>query len=330
MLFASLMAGVVLAIAAGAVWSARTLPPRAWSVLALVGGAGAVVASAGAIFLYQALTSAGLGGWAAVSLAVAATGGLAALAAALPEHAAPGAGLAAAALLLSIPLLMRPWPWAPALPPLLGAFVLLGAGAFVPRSAALWAARRARPLVAAPAVILLALVTPLALFVGLLSWSDDPSFSEARHAWTLEIEPEDGGDYVLIVPFVESVEPRGEEALEALRARLRVVSGDAEARLVEDGTAVEVRGRGAVRVEAVHEFREGGIAMREAFHAWGMPARAAEAVAASAPLHVTLRVDLSGGSGHTCWASAEHNATLAPGESVPLADGERRFQAVCA
>ena len=128
-------------------------------------------------------------------------------------------------------------------------------GALAPRSASL-ALLGARPW--APGGVgglLLAMVilpTLGALALG-LAW---PSNTRAHAEWAVEVEPTQGGPYVLRVPFLESDDPATQDVLSALAARVRVAQGNARVERAGDAFLVHAEG-GRVRLFASYDFHAG-------------------------------------------------------------------------
>lgn len=238
-----------------------------------------------------------------------------------------GAALAVAAVVLA-PRLAKPRPlWVvAALAPVGIAFLARGnilvlAAAFA-TAAALWP----RAVVAGLAhggfqavlggvvAVVLALASLPGAFVLLVDATDGGAGSLARHAWSVEVEPNGTGRYVVTVPFLRTTDPNRTAALDALSSSLRVASGSATARLVANGSAVQIEGSGPVRVEAIVEL-QGSTGQREAFTQYVVAD--APVLVEGLPVRVAWSVDMSGGSGHACWMRAAFTLDAAPGRPAP-------------
>lgn len=128
---------------------------------------------------------------------------------------------------------------------------------------------------------------------------------QAEHTWEVRYVPDANtttADYTMRIPYLVAQEPETQTILDRLTRDLQVTDGIVSFRLAENGTMVDVFGQGAFTISATATFY-GAPEHREAFaYAPAQPALVriqADREAVSGDLSVHL--DLSGGSGHTCW-----------------------------
>ncbi len=163
-----------------------------------------------------------------------------------------------------------------------------------------------------------------ALPAALFGLSVQPN--EAHHQWDLSIAGT--GPYEVRIEMLDAAVAG--PSLDVLRAEL--VAGlrrdGAQASWDENGTVLSVAADARLAAQAGYRFM-GSVEHREAFPPIATPLFVA--VEASDNVTVRLRVDHSGGQGHTCWERAEFSAVIAPGQRVMLDTGhEDGLPLICA
>ena len=167
--------------------------------------------------------------------------------------------------------------------------------------------------------------------------TDATENGEATHRWMVSIQPETDEPYEIDVPFLVT-NPDSERyvpPLEALRERIVMQPGGQIEWLDGPEGYLRISGQGPLVVEAKRSF-DGGVGEREAFLGWRVAGNQVHSVTGG-PLTVTWSVDHSGGTGHTCWASATWVAEVDAGATAPLLDDgdgdapeDGRIVAMCA
>lgn len=172
--------------------------------------------------------------------------------------------------------------------------------------------RRAKATLLAVTIVLGLLATPASLIALTVGGPD-----LAEQEWRLSIAPNGTDPYRLRVPFFEAGDPDAAVLRGGLGEHLLVERGDVAFSFEQNGTWLVLEGRGQAALSSRYAYY-GSIGLREAFHDLRFPSRSVVLEPRDSSVTVTLTLDFSGGTGHTCWLSNVLAATVPPGASSRL------------